>query len=120
VDFQLTGLVIVAAVAAPYVIEILYQVPLLTRLISALPPDTRARLGRHPRDPRLGIFGSTRFFLRLFRYTLRADPNDDSEMMLLKRQARRSGLREGIFGVLLLTTVLVLWFQGWRPPWPAP
>lgn len=119
-DFQLAGMLIVIAVATPYMVEILRQVPLLTRMIAALPPDVRARMGRHPRDPRLGIFGSARFFVRLFRYALRTDPEDSAAIAILKRKARWSALREGIFGVLLLITVIVLWRQGWRPPWPPP
>lgn len=119
VDLQLAGLLLIGVVAAPYVIEVLRQVPLLGRLLAALPADERARLGRHPRNPRLGLFGSARFFLRLGRTTLRIAPTDTPQLAALKRAARRSLQREVIFGCLLLATVLVLWRQGWRPPWPA-
>jgi hypothetical protein len=116
VDFQLAGLLIVAAAAAPYVIEILRQVPLLTRIIEALPPEERARMGRHPNNPRLGVFGSTRFFLKLFRHAVRSVPGDTPQLADLKRRARWSAVREGLFAVLLVTAVVVLWRQGWRPP----
>jgi len=119
-DFELTGLLIVTVVAVPYMVEILLQLPLLARMIAALPPEVRARLGRHPRHPRLGVFGSTPFFLRLFRYALHDDAGDTAEMAGLKRRARRSAIREAVFGLLLITTVVVLWRAGWRPPWPRP
>ena len=119
-DFQLAGLLIIAAAAAPYVIEILRQAPLLTRMIEALPPEVRARMGRHPRNPRWGVFGSTRFFLMLLRHALRSVPSDTPELADLKRRARWSALREGLFAVLLVTTVVALWRHGWRPPpWPT-
>ena len=118
-DLQLTGLLILTVVAAPYVIEVVRQVPLLARLLAALPPEERVRLGRHPRDPRLGLFGSAWFFLRLGRITLRSDPHDSAVLAALKRQARRSIVRELIFGALFATAVLLLWRQGWRPPWPG-
>lgn len=118
-DLQSLGLLLIAVVAAPYILEIVRQVPLLTRLLDALPAEQRARLGRHPRDARLGMFGSTLFFLRLGRITLRTDPNDSAELTALKRAVRRSIVRELIFGGLLLAAVLLLWRQGWRPPWPT-
>jgi hypothetical protein len=42
VDAQLTGSFVVAVAALPYVVEILMQVPLLTRVMSALPSEVRA------------------------------------------------------------------------------
>lgn len=114
-DFQLTGLLIAAGVATPYVIEILLQVPLLTRMMSALPAEVRVGLPRHPRRPWLALFGSTRFFLALFRYALRDDPGDGGEVLALKRKMRASALREGLFGVVLIVVVVALWRLGWRP-----
>ena len=96
-DAQLRGLLIASAVATPYVAEILRQVPLLTRVMSALPAEVRAGLPPHPRRPWLALFGSTRFFLALFRYALRTDP------------------REALFGVALIVVVIFLWRSGWRP-----
>jgi hypothetical protein len=119
-DLELAGLLIVTVVAVPYMVEILLQLPLLTRMIAALPPDVRARLGRHPHHPSLGVFGSTRFFVALFRYALRNDAGDTAEMTSLKQRARRSAIREGVFGLVLIMTIIVLWRAGWRPPWPRP
>jgi hypothetical protein len=112
------GLLIVIAVAIPYVTEILRQVPLLTRMVSALPDDVRAALPRHPRNPRRAVFGSARFFLALFRYALRNDPTDSADVAALKKEMRASAVREAVFGVALIATVAVLWRFGWRPPWP--
>jgi hypothetical protein len=118
VDLELAGMLIVTAVAIPYVVEILSQLPLLTRLVSAMPPDARARLPRHPRSSRLVVFGSARFFIALFRYALRTEPADSAEVATLKHQSRMSAIREGIFAVVLIATVTTLWRYGWRPPWP--
>jgi hypothetical protein len=115
VDFQLTGLLIAAAVAVPYVVEILRQVPLLTRMVSALPAEMRAGLPRHPRRPWLALFGSARFFVALFRYALRNGPQDSGEIRALKRQMRASAIREAVFGAALAIVVVVLWRSGWRP-----
>ena len=95
-DFELGGLLIVTVVAVPYMVEILRQLPLLTRLIAALPPEVRARLGRHPRRPHWGVFGSTRFFLGLFRDALRGAAEDTAERRAQKGRARRSAIREVI------------------------
>ncbi len=119
VDFALAGMLIVAAVAIPYVTEMLRQVPLLTRMVSALPEDVRAALPRHPRNPRRAVFGSGRFFLALFRYALRSDPTDPAEVAVLKKKVRASAIREAVFGVALIATVAGLWRLGWRPPWPS-
>ena len=118
-DFELAGILIVAAVAIPYAIEILRQVPLLTRMMSALPADVRAALPRHPRNPRRAVFGSARFFLALFRYALRRDSADSAEVAVLKKKMRASAVREAVFGVALIATVATLWRSGWRPPWPS-
>jgi hypothetical protein len=115
VDFQLTGLLITAGVATPYVIEILRQVPLLARMMSALPVEVRAGLPPHPRRPWLALFGSPRFFLALFRYALRTDPRDPGEVVALKRKMRASAIREASFGVVLIVVVVLLWRVGWRP-----
>ena len=60
-DVEFTGTLIIALVA----IEILGQLPLLARVMRALPEETRAALSRHPRHPWLAMFGSARFFLAL-------------------------------------------------------
>lgn len=114
-DSQLTGLLLAGAVAIPYVVEILGQVPLLARLVSALPEEVRASLPRHPRRPWLAVFGSTRFFLALFRYALRNDRHDSAEVLALKHQMRASAIREALFGIALAIVVVALWRSGWRP-----
>jgi hypothetical protein len=118
VDFQLSGTLLVAVVALPYLVEILLQLPLLARFMSILPRETRAALPSHPRRPWLSVFGSTRFFLALFRFALRNQPSDTSEVTALKRKMRASALREALFGIALATTVILLWAHGWRPAWP--
>ena len=118
-DAQLRGTLIAAAAALPYLWEIVAQLPLLTRVMAALPAETRATLPRHPRRPSLAVFGSTRFFLALFRFALRRDANDLPEMAGLKRRMRASAVREALFGVLFATIVATLWRHGWRPAWPA-
>ncbi len=114
-DFQLTGWLVAAGAAVPYVIEVLAQVPLLTRVMKALPPEVRAELPPHPRQPGLAVFGSARFFLALFRYALRADAADDQTIQVLKRRMRASAAREGAFALLLAVTLTVVWRHGWRP-----
>lgn len=114
-DFQLTGSLIAAAVATPYVVEIVRQLPLLAHMMSVLRDDVRATLPAHPRRPGLAVFGSTRFFLALFRYALRADPGDSIEIIALKRKMRASAIREGLFGVTLVIAAVALWRRGWRP-----
>ena len=115
VDVQLTGSLVVALAALPYVVEILMQVPLLTRVMSALPSEVRAELPPHPRRPRLAVFGSARFFLALFRYALRTDPRDPGHIVTLKRKMRASVIREALFGLVFMITVVVAWRHGWRP-----
>jgi hypothetical protein len=116
-DFQLAGSLLATAVAVLYVVEILSQLSLLTRVMRALPVEVRARLPPHPRRPWLAVFGSTRFFLALFRYALRNDPQDPGEIAALKRKMRASAVREALFGVSLAVTVVLLLRHGWQPPW---
>jgi hypothetical protein len=118
-DRELGGTVIATLVAIPYVVEILLQLPLLTRLMRALPDEQRAKLPPHPRRPWLAVFGSARFFIALFRLALRDGASDGRELLALKRRARASALREALFGIAFWATVVVLWRQGWRPPWPS-
>ena len=113
-DSQLSGLLIAGAVAIPYVVEILRQVPLLARLMSVLPAEVRASFPRHPRRPWLCVFGSTRFFLALFRYALRDDRHDSAEVLALKHRMRASAIREALFGIALVMVVVALWRSGWR------
>jgi hypothetical protein len=117
-DLQLTGTLIVAVAAIPYLTEILLQLPLLARVMAALPPDARAKLPPHPRRPWLAVFGGARFFLALFRYALRRDPDDPSDVARLKGKMRASALREALFGLAFATVIAVLWRHGWRPAWP--
>jgi hypothetical protein len=117
-DLQLAGYLILAIVAIPYIVEVLRQVPLQVRVMAAMPPAVRAALPPHPRRGWLTVAGSVRFFLALFRYALRNDPNDCPKMTELKRAMRRSALREWLFTATLITTVVVLWRFGWRPIWP--
>ena len=117
-DLQLAGTLIAAAAAVPYVTEILAQVPLLAQVMAALPADARAKLPPHPRRSWLAVFGSTRFFLALFRYALRRDPDDPADVARLKRKMRASAVREGLFGLAFAAVLVVLWRHGWRPAWP--
>lgn len=105
----------VALAAIPYVAEILWQLPLLTRVMRALPTDTRAALPPHPRRPWLAVFGSARFFLALFRLALRDAPADAPAIRQLKRQMRASAIREAVFGVVFWGSAIAFWCQGWRP-----
>lgn len=114
-DFEIAGLLIFTGTALPYVAEMVWQVPLLARVVAALSPERRAALPRHPRRPWLAVFGSARFFLALFRYALRHDPDDTREMRVLKRRMRLSAAREALFGLVFWTAAVVLWQKGWRP-----
>jgi hypothetical protein len=118
VDPQLRGSLVLAAAAVPYVVEILSQVPLQARVIAALPPPVRAALPPHPRRPWLTVFGSTRFFLALFRWALRTAPEDTPELAALKRRMRWSAAREFLFGAAFVTVLVALVRSGWRPAWP--
>jgi len=102
-------------VAIPYVIEVLWQVPLLTRVMAALPADVRQRLPPHPRRNAWAIFGSTRFFLALFRWALRDRDGEGPTLARLKRQVRASALREALFGSLFIAILVLAWRHGWRP-----
>jgi hypothetical protein len=112
---NLVATLIVTAAAIPYVVEVLAQLPLLTRVMAALPHDLRARLPPHPRRPALAVFGSARFFIALFRWGLRNDPADGPDLAALKRKMRASAAREAVFGVVFWATAAVLWARGWRP-----
>ncbi|MES1164147.1 MAG: hypothetical protein ABUR63_00200 [Verrucomicrobiota bacterium] len=114
-DRQLESALIATAAGLPYVIEVLRQVPLLTRVMRALPPDVRDGLPPHPRRAGLAVFGSARFFVALFRYALRKNANDGPEMQMLKGRMRASAVREGTFALLFAATVTLLWRHGWRP-----
>jgi hypothetical protein len=117
-DLELSGTLILSGAAVPYVVEVLRQLPILTRVMAKLPPEVRARLPPHPRRPRLAVFGSARFFVALFRWALRRDAADSAEVAALKRQMRMSAAREAVSGTLLLAVFVVLVRAGWRPPWP--
>lgn len=106
---------VVTVAAIPYIVEVLHQLPLLTRVMRALPGDVRARLPPHPRRSTLAVFGSARFFLALFRLGLRRYAGDCPELIELKRRMRASALREAVFGVVFWATAGVLWGHGWRP-----
>ena len=114
-DSQLVGSLIALAAALPYVIEVLSQAPLLTRVMEALPEEVRATLSPHPRRARWAVFGSTRFFLALFRCALRDHTADGPALTRLKRSMRASMLREGLFAALLVCVTTALWHEGWRP-----
>jgi hypothetical protein len=51
----------------------------------------------------------------LFRWALRDRPGDAADVLRLKRQMRASALREALFGVALLTVLVLAWRHGWRP-----
>ena len=114
-DQQVRWTLIAFGVAVPYVVEILWQVPLLARVMAALPARVRQSLPRHPRRPLWAVFGSTRFFLALFRWALREGPDEGPELLRLKRQMRASALREALFGGALLAVLVLAWRHGWRP-----
>jgi hypothetical protein len=116
-SFEVVGTYVVAAAAVPYVVEILAQLPLLARVMRALPEETRAALPPHPRHPWLAMFGSMRFFFALLRFARRDQPADSAELRALKRRIRATLFREAVFGVLFWGTVIALWVRGWRP-WP--
>ncbi|HLK91253.1 MAG TPA: hypothetical protein VKZ18_15250 [Polyangia bacterium] len=117
-DFQLAGALIAGAAATPYVVEVLRQVPLQARVMEAMPPAARAALPPHPRRPWLTVFGSTRFFLALFRWALRDQPDDSPELAALKRRMRWSALREWLFMLVFAAALVLLLRAGWRPLWP--
>jgi hypothetical protein len=117
-EFQLTGALIAGAAATPYVVEVLRQVPLQARVIAAMSPAARAALPPHPRRPWLTVFGSTRFFLALFRWSLRDRPDDSPEVVALKRRMRWSAVREGLFALAFSAVLVLLLRAGWRPLWP--
>ncbi len=119
-DSQLVGSAIALVAALPYVIEVLSQVPLLTRLMEALPEETRAALPPHPRRSTRAVFGSARFFVALFWYALRDQAADGPALRRLKREVRASACREWLFATLLLAVAVVLWRSGWRPFGAAP
>ena len=117
-DVEITGSLVVALIALPYIVEVLGQLPLLARVMSALPEEMRAALPRHPRHPWLAVFGSARFFVALFRFALRRTSADAPEIAALKHNMRASMLREALFGIAFWATAVALWRHGWRPPWP--
>lgn len=114
-DSQLVGSAIALTAALPYVIEVLSQLPLLARFVEALPEEVWGGLPPHPRCASRAVFGSTRFFLALFRYALRDLPADGPATLRLKRSVRASMLREGLFAALLVGVTAALWQAGWRP-----
>jgi hypothetical protein len=118
VDSQLRGSLVLAASAVPYVVEVLSQVPLQARVISALTPEARAALPPHPRRPWLTVFGSVRFFLALFRWALRDAAEDSPEIAALKRRMRWSAVREWLFASGFIAVLVSLIRSGWRPAWP--
>jgi hypothetical protein len=109
------GWVLFTLVSAFYCAEILSQLGLLARYLRALPPARRAALPRHPRDPRWAVFGSTRFFLIVFRDALRTAPEDALELVLIKKRMRMSALRELVGAALTLSTWALLRKYGWQP-----
>ena len=115
---DLTGSLILFGAAIPYVVEVLRQVPLQTRVIAALPPATRAALPPHPRRPWLTVFGSVRFFLALFRWALRDTAGEPRELLVLKRKMRWSVFREALFALGFVSVLVVLVKAGWHPVWP--
>jgi len=114
-DAQIRWTLIACAVAIPYAAEILWQVPLLMRVMGALPAAVRQTLPRHPRRPAWAIFGSARFFLALFRWAMRDHPGEGPVLVGLKRQMRASALREALFGTALAVVLVLAWRDGWRP-----
>lgn len=114
-DTQVGWTLLACGVAIPYVLEILWQVPLLARVMAALPADVRQSLPPHPRRNAWAVFGSTRFFLALFRWALRDRAGEGPALARLKRKMRASALREALFGSALIVVVVLAWRHGWRP-----
>ena len=114
-DLQIWWTLLACGVAIPYVVEVLWQVPLLTRVMAALPVDVRRSLPPHPQRNAWAVFGSTRFFLALFRWVLRDGHGEGPALARLKRQVRASALREALFGGILIAVLVLAWHHGWRP-----
>lgn len=114
-DMQVRWTLLACAVAIPYVVEVLWQVPLLTRVMAALPAEVRRDLPPHPRRNAWAVFGSTRFFLALFRWAVRDRDGESPALARLKRQMRASALREALFGSVLILVLALAWHHGWRP-----
>jgi len=114
-DAQVRWTLIVCGAAVPYLVEVSSQVPLLARVMAALPSEVRDSLPPHPRRPAWAVFGSARFFLALFRWARRDHAGDGQLLARLKRRMRASLLREALFGTALVVVVVVAWRHGWRP-----
>jgi hypothetical protein len=114
-DAQVGWTLIACGAAVPYVVEVSSQVPLLARVMAALPDDVRDSLPPHPRRPAWAMFGSTRFFLALLRWARRDQAGDGKLVARLKRKVRASLLREALFAAGLVVVVVVAWRHGWRP-----
>jgi len=112
------GWLLFTLVAAAYCAEIVSQLPLLARYLRALPPARRAALPRHPRDPRWAVFGSTRFFLAVFRDAVKNVPDDGPELLVIKRRMRWTAVRELCGALATVTAWVVLRRYGWDP-WPS-
>lgn len=115
---DLLGTLLLATVFVPYTVEVVWQLRLLTRFLTALPPPVRAALPAHPRRPWLATAGSTRFFLALWRCARRDAPDDTDGVRSLKREIRASLRRELVYGASAAALVVILVVNGWRPVWP--
>src|SRR5262245_15755116 len=99
---------IVGASALPWIAEVIVQLRLQSRFLTALPEAARAALPRHPRRPWLAFLGSTRFQVALWRQFRRDLPDDVPAVLTLKRRMRRSLWREAAWVAGLVATGVVM------------
>jgi hypothetical protein len=114
-DQHLLRTLFAGVVFAPWVVEVLLQVRLLERFLATLPPEERAALPRHPRQPLLGFLGSTRFHFAVWRSFRRDRLGDEPELSALKARMRASVRRELCWATAGVGTLAVLLSDGWRP-----
>jgi hypothetical protein len=112
---SLLGTLIAGLAFLPWIVEVAFQLRLQARFLEALPPETRAALGRHPRRSVLAFLGSTRFQLAVWRSFRRDTPEDLAPVLELKRRMRASLRREIAWALGGLAIVAVLVYGGWRP-----
>lgn len=117
-DRDLLGTLLLAAVFVPYTIEVVRQVQLQARFLTALPPSVRATLPPHPRNPWLAVGASSRFFFALWRCARRESPHDSDQVRAMKREIRSGVLRDLVYGASGIALAAVLLASGWRPVWP--
>jgi hypothetical protein len=116
-DRSLLGTLIAGLAFLPWIVEVAFQVRLQAHFLEALPVETRAALGRHPRHTLLAFLGSTRFQLAVWRAFRRDTPDDSAPVRELKARMRASLRREIAWALGGIAILIVLVRGGWRP-WP--